>query len=426
MAEPEMDPNRRPSADNQTISKAEIPLKERFFRYFQHEITCRAPRPSIILKAFVQESLADKDLIALQEEMDRLADTSLVGGERADATDHCLAGIVRLSNEVKDAASYIPTYDQRVYAEAIKALQDKLNDTRAAFEPRSKFSFKTKKNASAVSLSDAAALASEGRRGIPGYHSPGASSMGSSANQTPNYPSTPLNEPDTQLQERPEVAPTSIPAMSVAGGMPKPQSEDKTATTFEASGISSVSVNNHYGLHIMLPASGSTSTVPASITSLQHCVVDMSIPTADGKPYASLTVKEIKESLLICGQVNGPAHITGVDHSVMVVSCRQFRMHNCSDVDVYLSCSSNPIIENCSNIRFARIPKAYSLDHGRPDHEDRWSQVEDFKWIKPEPSPNWSLLDPTDAVPEEVWAEIVPGGPGWSLDDILHAIKLIK
>jgi hypothetical protein len=49
--------------------------------------------------------------------MDRLADTSLVGGERVDATDHCLAGIVRLSNEVKDAASYIPTYDQRVYAE---------------------------------------------------------------------------------------------------------------------------------------------------------------------------------------------------------------------------------------------------------------------------------------------------------------------
>lgn len=30
---------RRLSADNQTVSKAEIPLKERFFRYFQHEIT---------------------------------------------------------------------------------------------------------------------------------------------------------------------------------------------------------------------------------------------------------------------------------------------------------------------------------------------------------------------------------------------------
>lgn len=54
---------------------------------------------------------------ALQQQMDNLTDTALVGGERADATDHCLAGVVRLSNEVKDAASYIPTYDQRVYAE---------------------------------------------------------------------------------------------------------------------------------------------------------------------------------------------------------------------------------------------------------------------------------------------------------------------
>ncbi|KAJ5377409.1 uncharacterized protein N7496_004818 [Penicillium cataractarum] len=402
MAELEPQQARRLSADNQTISRSEIPLKERFFRYFQHEIT------------------------ALQQEMDRLADTSLVGGERADATDHCLAGIVRLSNEVKDAASYIPTYDQRVYAEAIKALQEKLNETRAAFEPRAKFSFKTKKNASAISLSDAAVLAAEGRRGVPGYRSPGASSVGSSANSTPNYPSTPLNEPDKQHQERPEIAPTSFPAMSDADMESKAPAQYKASHSFAAQGISNVSVDNHYGLHIMLPASGSTSTVPASITSLRHCVVDMSIPTADGKPYASLTVKNIEESLLICGQVNGPAHITGMDHSVIVVSCRQFRMHNCKDVDVYLSCSSNPIIEDCSNIRFARIPKAYALDHDRLDHEDRWSQVEDFKWIKPEPSPNWSLLDASDAVPEEVWAEIVPGGPGWSLEDILHAIKLVK
>lgn len=54
---------------------------------------------------------------ALQQQMDHLGDMSLVGGERTDATDHCLAGIARLSNEVKDAASYIPTYDQRIYAE---------------------------------------------------------------------------------------------------------------------------------------------------------------------------------------------------------------------------------------------------------------------------------------------------------------------
>lgn len=238
-------------------------------------------------------------------------------------------------------------------------MQEKLNESRATLEPRAKFSFKTKKNGSAISLSDAATLAAEARRSLRGYRSPGASSVGSSANNTPNYPSTPLNEPDKQHQERPEIAPTSFPATSAADIELKAPPQAKTPHAFAARGISNVSVDNHHGLHIMLPASGSSSTVPASITSLRHCVVDMSIPTADGKPYASLMVKDIDESLLICGQVNGPAHITGMDHSVIVVSCRQFRMHNCKDVDVYLSCSSNPIIEDCSNIRFTRIPKAY-------------------------------------------------------------------
>lgn len=49
--------------------------------------------------------------------MDRLQDTALVGGERVDAVDHCLAGIGRLSKEVKDASSYVPAYDQRTYGE---------------------------------------------------------------------------------------------------------------------------------------------------------------------------------------------------------------------------------------------------------------------------------------------------------------------
>lgn len=329
--------------------------------------------------------------------------------------------------------------------QAIKALQDKLAETRAAVEPRPKFSFKTKKNTSAISLSDAAELAAQGYRGIPGYRSPGTSSVSSSANQTPNYPSTPLNEPDRILQQhhRPEVVPTSVPAVSTEDYA---EPEQKTSSTFAANVMSSVSVNNHHDLHIMLPSSGSTASVPASIISLHHCVVDMSIPTANGKPYASLTAKDVQESLLVCGQIHGPAHITGVKNSVIVVSCRQFRMHDCKNVDVYLSASSNPIIEGCTNIRFGRTPRAYvsylpflpslyhtanltfilpqALSHDRPDDEDRWCQVEDFEWIKPEPSPNWSLLGPEDAVPEEVWAEIVPGGPGWSLDDILRAINL--
>lgn len=56
-------------------------------------------------------------ILALQEQMERLAHTSSVGGESRDAVDHCLAGISRLSNEVQDASTYVPPYDQRIYAE---------------------------------------------------------------------------------------------------------------------------------------------------------------------------------------------------------------------------------------------------------------------------------------------------------------------
>lgn len=232
--------------------------------------------------------------------------------------------------------------------------------------PRAKFTFKTKKNASAISLNDAAELAAQGRRPIPGYSSPDASSLDSSFNPTPNYASTPVNELEQQ-QLRPEIGPTSPLARSErSAANDNDENDENMENTYRSpirrptfSNASTVSVHSHHGLHIMLPASASHSTVPASITNLRHCVLDMSIPAANGKPYASLTIKDVQESLLICGQVEGPAHITGIKQSVIVISCRQFRMHNCSNVDVYLSCSSNPIIEDCNNVRFGRIPRAY-------------------------------------------------------------------
>src|ERR1700761_1953256 len=123
--------------------------------------------------------------------MDRLAHTALIGGERSDAMDHCLAGITRLSAEVKDAAGYLPPYDQRTYGEAVKALQEKLEETRRSHAPRPKFSFKSK-SPSALSLSDAAELAAEKRKGGgPGFLSP---SPNASFANTPSYINTPANE----------------------------------------------------------------------------------------------------------------------------------------------------------------------------------------------------------------------------------------
>jgi hypothetical protein len=94
-------------------ARPESASKERFFRYFQREVIGTCPPYSLLLHLTSP---------ALQDQMARLSSTSPT--ERPDAIDHCLAGISRLSSEVKDAASYIPAYDQRTYGDAIKTLQE--------------------------------------------------------------------------------------------------------------------------------------------------------------------------------------------------------------------------------------------------------------------------------------------------------------
>ena len=105
-------------------------------------------------------------------------------------------------------------------------------------------------------------------------------------------------------------------------------------------------------------------------------------------------------------------------------------MHHCSNVSVYLHCSSRPIIEDCTGIRFAPLPDSYADLLGPQKRKEgeatpgrnQWDQVDDFKWLKSEKSPNWEVMKEGDKVLEDVWREVVPGGPGWGVDDILRGV----
>ncbi|KAI9777698.1 MAG: hypothetical protein M1839_008617 [Geoglossum umbratile] len=361
-----------------TTAMYELGPKERFFRYFQLEVA------------------------ALQEQMDKIADFSLVGGERADATDHCLAGIARLANEVKDASQYLPAYDQRTYSETIKALSERFQETRATFQPRARFSFRaTRKNPPAISLGDAAEIASVQRLQAPSYQS------GSSSAQTPSVtiPSTvpSSNEPrdSGDLSDSDHLIPQNV-------AIRKPSLSESTT----------VQISNLIDVHIILPSSASAATPSGLLTNLNRCVVDMSVSTATGKPFAGLALKNIRDSLIVCGHVDGPIHITGIENSAIVVACRQFRMHDCKEVDVYLLCASRPIIEDCSDIRFSPLPESYMLKSEQPI-ENQWDKVDDFKWLKAEHSPNWGILPPEKRITLRVWRDVVPGGAGIALGDIL-------
>ncbi|KAF2007939.1 TBCC-domain-containing protein [Amniculicola lignicola CBS 123094] len=368
----------------------EVGLKERFFRYFQHEVT------------------------ALQEQMERLRTTSFSGGERNDAVDHCRAGIDRLSHEVKDASSYIPAYDQRTYSEAIKALSDKLQSIRNAFQPPKKFQFKTtRKNPSAISLSDAAELAQQTKLRVPGYNS-------ESSNANSSFAPTPLNKlsPTEEKEQR-----ENFQNKNLENATNQNAEVSSAVRELSFSNATSVTVTNHKTSHIIVPASASHATSSGTVSNIRHCVVDLSPPTTTGGAFAGLTLKHIKESLVVCGQVSGPAHITGVERSVLVVACRQFRMHASKDVDVYLHCASRPIIEDCENIRFSPLPETY-VSPEIASLQNQWDQIDDFKWLKSEPSPHFSILPPSDRVTEQVWKDVVPGDHSVGLDDVLRAVSV--
>ncbi|KAH9905913.1 tubulin binding cofactor C [Xylariomycetidae sp. FL2044] len=356
--------------------------KERFFRHFQAELT------------------------VIQDQIDDLATLSPVGGERKDCTDTILAGISRLSNEVLDATDYVPAYDQRAYAQAIKALTEKLNETTGKFSSKSRFQFKPRAQKTVTPKESPV---------DPRFHNP--LSTGETDSNAPA---------NTDAENRDSVADLpSFPSKDYNEELARPEQKGVRKPSFSTA--KNIAIYDQTGLHIMLPASASRATASGSLTNLQRCIVDMTIPTrtGSGAPFAGLALKNIKKSLIIAGQVNGPVHITGVEDSVVVVAARQVRMHECKNVDVYLHCTSHPIIEDCSAMLFAQLPELY-IQKSNKAATNQWDQVDDFKWLKSEPSPNWSVMPQEQRIPEDVWKNTVCGGPSFSTDDILRKVGVLS
>lgn len=125
------------------------------------------------------------------------------------------------------------------------------------------------------------------------------------------------------------------------------------------SAAKTIGISNQTGLHIILPSSAAMATASGSLTDLTGCIVDMSIPTSQGHAFPGLAMRAIKKSLIVAGRVAGPVHITGISDSILVLVAHQVRIHDCKNVDIYLHCTSHPIIEDCSGLRFAPLPACY-------------------------------------------------------------------
>jgi len=353
--------------------------KERFYRHFVDEV-------------------AD-----IQDQITQLESMSNVAGDRQTAIDHVLAGLAKLQNSVADAADYTPAYDRRQYGEAVKVLQEKLNTTIAKVTPKSRFQFK---RTTQIPHVDMGAPENDPRL------NPGSlSTNGHGQKLEIGLTGT---EAEDSIAELPK-------GKDYNDEMARPSLSSVRQPSFSTA--NNISITNQTGLHVVLPSSAARATAAGSLTDLRDCIVDMSVPTAEGSPFPGLALKNISNSLIVAGRVTGPVHITNVTNSILVMTAHQVRIHECSNVDIYLHCSSHPIIEDCTGMRFAPLPEHYTTGAERAT-ENQWNQVDDFKWLKAGHSPNWTILSNSQTLSPEVWKNVVPGTPSSNVTNTLKAIGI--
>lgn len=210
-------------------------------------------------------------------------------------------------------------------------------------------------------------------------------------------------------------------------------------SAYQFAKTNTVAISNQCLARVILPSapSGGARRL-ASVTDLRRCVVDISGPSPSDRPLASLALKNIRDSLIICGRVDGPAHVTDVKRSTVVVRCHQFRMHDSQDVDIYLSCRTRPVIEYSAGLRFAPMPDVCGQNVSRSaspqpqppssrdggEAEDQWSQIDDFNWLKPTTGPVSSTEDAQTHSPN--WA-ILPAEErltGGAFEKVIHKLHL--
>ncbi|KAF9450024.1 hypothetical protein P691DRAFT_811265 [Macrolepiota fuliginosa MF-IS2] len=255
--------------------------------------------------------------------------------------------LAKLAKSLTDAAGSLPTYDQKLYETQVNTLEKSLNDLRTSTTPKPKFSFKRK------------------------------------------APNTPLSTPPAQSAMSTSVQTTSSPSSS---------NSFISAHTYTYLTIDSLT--------------GPPPTSDLTVSDLDHCVLNL-LPTVGQSQLdiSSIHIRGITDSLLLLPMINGSVLIHDLSRCVIVIGCHQFRMHTSTKVDAFLSLSSNPVIEDCHDVRFAPYPAllrpeqpgAESVSNEYPRGEFRADEsiktflvVQDFSHIRNTPSPNWIHMDQPD------------------------------
>ncbi|RDX52636.1 TBCC-domain-containing protein [Lentinus brumalis] len=272
------------------------------------------------------------------------------GPATPEAIEKVAFEIAKLRKEFSDAITFLPSYDQRQVDKQLKDLEGQLESLRTAAAPKTKFAFKRKAAKAAPTTSP----------------------------------------------------PATEPTQTIPPAVPPPADVQSTAPT------SGLSISGHSNSYLTLSSLSIpwSSASDLTISDLDNCIVNF-LPSPDADvTFTALHARNLSNTVLVLPIITGSALLHDMKNCVIALGSRQFRMHTSSDVDVYISIASNPIIEHCSGIRFADYPASLRrspADTASSKSNSNYLAVQDFSHIRATPSPNWSALPAEAAIRDDQW-----------------------
>lgn len=120
----------------------------------------------------------------------------------------------------------------------------------------------------------------------------------------------------------------------------------------------------------------------------------------------SVNIDDCTDCVVILGPTQGSVFLRNCSKVRIASACQQLRARDCTAVDFWLCCTTQPSIEACSDMRFGCLTLMYEefpdqLKNARlSPFNNHWSEVYDFTPSRPEP--NWTLLPPGATLPQAV------------------------
>ncbi|KAG8630371.1 hypothetical protein KVT40_001990 [Elsinoe batatas] len=321
----------------------------------------------------------------LQQSLQSIQDEHTAGKKRIpelqadfNALSQDYAALIRSSDHF---VATLPPHGQKRIKEKVETLTTKHDFLKIKIRPRQKFSFRK------------------------------SATSNVSATSTPPPPQADHKPPKHTAESKNSDLPTIVSSVGSSGSIgvsqptPEPTFPASNTPLIRRPSFSNIPLRIAYqsDVYLSLSPRANVDGKMATLLSLKRSVVNLSLRASSQKALSTLSAKNISDSLLMLGHIDGAVHITGLDKCRVAVSCRQFRMHESKDVDVYLSCSSEPIIEDCKDIRFGELP---SILNSKQSRQQQWRDVKDFDWVGAGASPNWRILDPGERIDDQTLEKV--------------------